>query len=89
MIFDKLDVELYKDAEYTVNSESISFSKVFCQGCIAFGIEVRISLEWGKYEADLVHLNGQLQRDLRRSLCGAAVAAANVGLIQSICAELT
>lgn len=91
MIFDELDVyvELYKDAEYTENSEPISISRVFCQGCIAFGAEAGIRLEWGKHEADLVHLNGQHQWHLRRSLCGdAAAAAVNVGLIQCICTEL-
>lgn len=68
-------------------SESISISRVSCQGCTAFGTEAGIRLEWGKHGADLVHMNGQLQRDLRRSQCGAA-AAANVGLLQCICTKL-
>lgn len=78
-------MELYKDAENTENSEPISISRVLCQGCIAFGTEAGIGVEWGKHGADPVHMNGQLQRDLRRSLCG---AAASTGLIQCICTEL-
>lgn len=62
-------------------------SAVFCQGCIAFGTEAGIRLERGKHGAELVHMKGQLQRDLRRSLCGAA-AAADVGLTRGICADL-
>lgn len=63
-------------------------SAVFCQGCTAFGTEAGIRLEWGKHGAELVHMKGQLQQDLRRSLCGAAAAAANVGLTRGICTDL-
>lgn len=48
-------LSIQKDFEY------ISITRVFCQEYITFGTEAGIVLEWGKYETELVHMNGQLQ----------------------------
>lgn len=48
-------LSIQKDFEY------ISITRVFCQEYITFGTEAGIVLEWGKYETELVHVNGQLQ----------------------------
>jgi len=41
--------------------EYISISRLFSQEYVTFGTEPGIVLEWGKYEAELVHMDGQLQ----------------------------
>lgn len=62
-------------------------AECFAKGALLLEPKLELGLSGANTELSSCTMKGQLQRDLRRSLCGAA-AAANVGLTQRICADL-